>query len=197
MSDHDQESDAGPAREEIDAKAKAPRADEGPSRRAFVALSVVGSCAIGAAAAGPALVMLTDPLRASGDDAKKMFVAKLDELEPGVPKRVAIVGDEVDAWTRAKNRRLGAIWLVRSGAREVLAFSSICPHLGCGIEATADGKGFACPCHTSFFDLAGKPQTGPSPRGMDSLPVEIGAKGEVFVTWKRFRIGTAVAEELA
>jgi Rieske Fe-S protein len=176
--------------------AQASEAQPEPHRRAFIALSVVGTCAIGAVAAIPAAMMIADPLRASGETAKRFLVAKLEELEPGVPKRVAVVGDEVDAWTRAKARRLGAVWLVRTGAREVRALSTICPHLGCGIEATADGKGFACPCHTSFFELTGKIATGPSPRGMDALPVEIGAKGEVFVTWKRYRIGGSGQEEL-
>lgn len=204
MSEHDEhrtEDERGPregdARGSREERAHEAQVQPEPNRRAFIALTVVGSCAIGAAAAVPAAIMATDPLRGAAEGGLRIFVAKLEELEPGVPKRVAVVGDEIDAWNRAKDRRLGALWLVRTGAREVLALSSVCPHLGCGIEATADGKGFACPCHTSFFELSGKAGKGPSPRDMDPLPVEIGAKGEVFVTWKRFRIGTAVAEELA
>lgn len=174
-----------------------PEPPEVPHRRVFLAITAAGTCAIGAAVAIPAVMLLTDPLKGAASSEKQFHVANLEDLEPGVAKRVAVVGDEVDAWNRAKDRRLGAVWLVRTGAREVRALSTSCPHLGCGIDASADGKGFTCPCHTSFFDLAGKLGSGPSPRGMDALPVEIGPKGEVLVTWKRFRAGDKQQVELA
>ncbi len=170
---------------------------EVPHRRAFLALAAVGSCAIGASVAIPGAMLIADPLRASSSArGPKVRVAALEELEPGVPKRVTLVGDEVDAWSRAKDRRLGAVWLVRTGAREVLALSTICPHLGCGIDLAPDASSFECPCHTSAFELTGKVRSGPSPRAMDALPVEIGPKGEVVVTFTRYRIGGADAQEL-
>lgn len=174
-----------------------PEPPEVPHRRVFLAITAAGTCAIGAAVAIPAAMMVADPLKGSAASEKKFHVANLEDLEPGVAKRVPVVGDEVDAWNRAKDRRLGAVWLIRTGAREVRALSTSCPHLGCGIDVSADGKGFACPCHTSDFDAAGKLASGPSPRGMDALPVEIGPKGQVLVTWKRFRIGEKQQVELA
>ena len=169
-------------------------------RRAFVALAVVGSCAIAGAVAIPAAMFVAAPLSSGGEGGqgkgKRAVVASLDDLEVGVPKKFSVVGDEVDAFTRAKSRKLGAVWLLRKGPREVLALSVICPHLGCGVELGADAASFACPCHDSTFDLQGKTTAGPSPRAMDALPVDIDDKGAIAVTLQRFRSGISGQEEI-
>ena len=125
--------------------------------------------------------------------------AKLRELEVGVPKKFAIVGDEVDAWTRAPKRKLGTVWLHRTGEREVKAFTATCPHLGCAVDVVSDaaGKptGYNCACHDSNFDLAGNAGEGPSPRGLDPLPVEFEGDN-IAVIFKRFRSGIASREEV-
>ena len=82
------------------------------------------------------------------------------------PEKVAIVADQKDAWTLSKNVELGAVWLIRKG-NAVNALAVVCPHLGCSVNAEADGS-FGCPCHTSVFDHAGKKVSGPSPRDMGS-----------------------------
>jgi Rieske Fe-S protein len=114
---------------------------------------------------------------------------RLDQLRENEPKRVAIVSDRRDAWTIEKNVELGSAWLVKRG-EEVVAFSAVCPHLGCSINATPEGGAFACPCHTSAFDPAGKRKSGPSPRDMDTLATKI-EDGFVVVDFRRFRIGVA------
>ena len=170
--------------------------DEEPNRRAFVALATVSSGALVCAAVVPAAVFVSAPLRTGQTGGKRFVVAKLRELEVGVPKRFAVVGDEVDAYTKAQGRRLGAVWLLRKGDREVRAMSVVCPHLGCGVELSAGGKGFACPCHESAFDLEGNRVSGPSPRAMDPLPVDVSAEGDVAITFQRFRIGVTAREEI-
>jgi menaquinol-cytochrome c reductase iron-sulfur subunit len=173
--------------------------DDAPGRRGFIVVAAAGTCAIAATVGIPAALFVAAPLSAAGAPGKKFVVAHLDELEIGVPKKVAIVGDEIDAWTRAKERRLGAVWLLRTSDKEVRALSVVCPHLGCGVEVTIDAgkpKGFACPCHDSAFDLDGQRVAGPSPRAMDPLPVEVSGEGHVAVTFKRFRTGIDKVEEI-
>jgi menaquinol-cytochrome c reductase iron-sulfur subunit len=114
---------------------------------------------------------------------------RLDQLRENEPKRVAIVSDRRDAWTVEKNVELGSVWLVKRGDN-VLAFSAVCPHLGCSINATTTGDAFACPCHTSAFDAEGKRKSGPSPRDMDRMETKI-EDGFVTVDFRRFRIGVA------
>ena|SRR5438874_7976520 len=167
-----------------------------PNRRAFVAVCAAGTCAVVATIGVPAALFVAAPLGEKAGEGKKFAVAKLAELEVGVPKKFTLVGDEIDAWTRATGRRLGAVWLMRTGDREVRALSTTCPHLGCGVDLTADGKQFLCPCHTSAFSLDGERVAGPSPRAMDPLPVEVGKDDVVSVTLKRFRIGVASREEI-
>src|SRR5262249_59624958 len=107
-------------------------------------------------------------MTSSGDE--PLRVANLAEIKPGRPLRVTVVGDRTDAWLRLDNQKLGACWLVREGDR-VRAFSTVCPHLGCGIDWNDDTKTFECPCHGSYFDASGTRAGGPSPRDMDELDV--------------------------
>jgi len=68
---------------------------------------------------------------------------------------------------------------VRLPSGEVVAYSRICPHLGCifnfvkdpeecakGYNFKPNGPVFACPCHLSVYDIAqgGKVVSGPAPR---------------------------------
>ncbi len=157
-------------------------------RGALKTLVVAGSAVFGCALAAPAVVFVAAPLDANrGTKGQWVKTVRLDELEEGVPKKVAVVADQRDAWTLARDVELGAAWLVRKG-EVVTAFSVTCPHLGCAINLDPAGKGYLCPCHTSGFDAEGKKVQGPSPRDMDPLATKIEA-GAVLVEFKRFRIG--------
>ncbi len=174
-------------------------ADEQQKRRTFLAVATAGGCAIAAAVGAPALGFVAAPAAATGGTGARFVIAKLSELEVGVPKRFAIVGDEVDAWTRAPKRKLGSVWLHRTGEREVKAFTAACPHLGCAVDLVADpsGKptGYNCACHDSNFDLAGNYGSGPAPRGLDPLAVELEGDA-IAVTFKRFRAGSESRDEV-
>ena len=166
-----------------------------PNRRLFVAVVATGTCAMAAAVAIPGAAFVGAPAFAEkGRGGRRFRVGSLDDFAIGDARRVSIVGDEVDAFTRAEKRRLGAVWLLRTGPREVRAWSAICPHLGCSIDKS--GSGFGCPCHDSAFDATGARASGPSPRGMDPLPLEIAPNGDLTVTWTRYRIGVAGQEEI-
>jgi Rieske Fe-S protein len=116
---------------------------------------------------------------------------KLDQLKEGEPRRIAIIDDRRDAWMVERAVELGSAWLIRRGDK-VIAFSSVCPHLGCSVNAVVavegKGGGFSCPCHTSAFDEAGKRTGGPSPRDLDPLATKVD-DGFVAVEFRRFRIG--------
>lgn len=61
----------------------------------------------------------------------------------------------------------------------VRAMSMICTHLGCVVDESPDG--FACPCHGSKFDAAGRVVSGPAPRGLPWLAVSQAADGSLVV----------------
>lgn len=160
-------------------------------------LKVVAGCAgAGAvvAAAVPSAALVAsgrgdrDLPDAPRDEGGWTTVARLEQLERGVPTQVAVEGQERDAWSVSARRRVGSAWLVRGEGDEVRAFSAVCPHLGCLIERR--GSEFFCACHVSRFGPGGAALSGPSPRGLDPLPVRV-ERGAVAIQWKRFRLGTA------
>jgi cytochrome b6-f complex iron-sulfur subunit/menaquinol-cytochrome c reductase iron-sulfur subunit len=160
-----------------------------PGRRGVLsALLALGGTTIAAILAVPGLRFLADPLlrRRSGATTWTK-VATIDSLPDDVPVAVPVVGERVDAWTRAKAQRLGTVWLRKKSDRRVDALQAECPHLGCSVQLDAERHRFACPCHESFFNLEGHQTSGPSPRDMDSLEARVTADGDVEVHFARYR----------
>ena len=56
----------------------------------------------------------------------------------------------------------------------VIAFSKLCPHLGCSVLAKGPDGNLPCPCHGSKFDgKSGEVLVAPSPRGLPQLPIKL------------------------
>lgn len=142
---------------------------------------------------GPAVraVVATADKRTVTGVGELVGVTRLDALpSDGTPVSAPVVVEApMDGWTKLPPTTVGAVFLRRQGD-SVRAWSTICPHLGCGIDYdSAKGK-FACPCHESWFETDGAVSSGPSPRGMDELETEV-VDGEVRVKFEKFKIGTA------
>jgi Rieske Fe-S protein len=169
------------------------------TRRAFFAMLTAGLGALTAALAiVPGLGLLAAPLRRAiiRGAGQPLRVASELDVKPEKPIRVTAVGELQDAWQRLDHVTVGSCWLVRAteGA-PVRAFSTVCPHLGCGIDWNEKTGKFDCPCHNSSFDLSGRCLSGPSPRGLDEL--EVSADGhEVLVRYQRFRTGSSKKEPI-
>jgi len=122
------------------------------------------------AIAVPAVGFLVSPLcKKPGQAEEDAFetLTSLSQLPVGVPRSFAIIKDVTDAWVKYPHEPGGSVWLIRQAAGskpEVIAYTAECPHLGCAINLSADGKSFLCPCHTSAFDFDGKPQNKIPPR---------------------------------
>jgi cytochrome b6-f complex iron-sulfur subunit/menaquinol-cytochrome c reductase iron-sulfur subunit len=170
--------------------------DDNGRRRALKVLIGAGSVAFGCALLAPAAVFVAAPVKIGGNRSERWVrTLRLDTLKEGEPTKVAIVSDEHDAWSVARDVELGAVWLVRRGDKAI-AYSVVCPHLGCSINAEPAGNGFSCPCHTSAFAPDGKRIAGPAPRDMDELKTRI-VQGFVEVDFHKYRIGIAGREEIA
>jgi menaquinol-cytochrome c reductase iron-sulfur subunit len=135
---------------------------------------------------------------------------RLNDLAPGRPTMVSVLGEKTDAWVNSGQQAIGQVWLVREpvgstveGATsgQVRAMSSTCPHMGCRIQLQGDGKNFVCPCHRATFALNGQRLTDPrngernhAPRDVDELEsrlVEDEITGEqwVEVRYETFKTG--------
>jgi len=69
--------------------------------------------------------------------------------------------------------------VTRPTADDVRAFSAVCTHQGCTVDAVADGS-IDCPCHGSSFDAAtGAVRHGPAVRGLPEVAVTV-RSGKVF-----------------
>jgi len=61
------------------------------------------------------------------------------------------------------------------------ARSLVCTHLGCTVEAGADG--FVCPCHGSRFDGRGGVVRGPAAKALPELHVETTDGGHLILSF--------------
>lgn len=118
--------------------------------------------------------------------------------EDGTPVSVTVVDDIIDAWNRFRNVPIGSIWLRKLGDGPIVAFNSVCPHLGCSVNYRRAEGDFFCPCHTSAFALDGKKTNEIPPRDMDALEVAMRTNGqddpagvEIWVRYQNFRRATS------
>jgi menaquinol-cytochrome c reductase iron-sulfur subunit len=115
----------------------------------------------------------------------------------GTPVSVAVRDDITDAWNFFRDVPVGSIWLRRLGD-QVIAFSSVCPHLGCAVSYRRAEGDFYCPCHTSVFTLDGKKNNVIPPRDLDTLELVTRTEGqddpageELWVKYQNFRRATS------
>jgi menaquinol-cytochrome c reductase iron-sulfur subunit len=169
-----------------------------PPRRRFFELVFGTLSAVLAAAIGiPIVAAFLHPSRrriVTGVGGASGFGSTYD-LPIGVPQKRDVISARTDAWDRTDAKPIGAIWLVRRDVARVDAYSIVCPHLGCPIGYDEGKRHFTCPCHESAFALEdGRRLAGPSPRGLDPLPVEV-RDGQVLVTYKQFIQGISSRRE--
>jgi len=148
---------------------------------------------------------------ASGSGATDGEVARKDEAgfirldvtrdsipQDGTPLAVTVKDDITDAWNKFRDVPVGSIWLRKVGDGPVLAFNSVCPHLGCSVDYHRADNHFFCPCHTSAFDLDGKKKNEIPPRDMDVLEVSMRTNGQedangaqIWVKFQNFQRATS------
>lgn len=128
----------------------------GIDRRQF--LGVVTACSLGLtgfASAGVVGAMLVPPGR-SIDGKTKMgptALVAVADLPTDKPVPFEYGDDEV--------------FVIRHAGDKVDVLSAACPHVACKLHWDEGIKQFACPCHASFFTLAGVKLSGPAVRNMD------------------------------
>ncbi len=115
-------------------------------------------------------------------------IGDISSFQLNVPRKIAIKDIKVDAWTKFPPTEIGAVWIVMSKSKGFTVFTTICPHLGCGIDWDKNTGKFICPCHDSYFGIGGDVISGPSPRGMDSLETDI-KEGKLFVKFQKMKLG--------
>lgn len=65
--------------------------------------------------------------------------------------------------------------VVRVSDTEVIGLSAVCTHMKCVLTWDQPTGAILCPCHAGAFDRTGNVLSGPPPRALKQLPVEIRA----------------------
>jgi menaquinol-cytochrome c reductase iron-sulfur subunit len=140
-----------------------------------------------------------DPEKPAGQKTEDGFIrvaSAADVPADGRPLRVGVRDDVTNKWTFTPDEPIGEVFLRKvkddQGAETIIAFTTVCPHLGCAVSLASDAGGkpiFKCPCHNSAFDIDGAMiQPTPSPRDMDALEAEV-KDGYVYVKYENFYTG--------
>jgi Rieske Fe-S protein len=74
---------------------------------------------------------------------------------------------------------LGYRLVLRRERDRILAFSTVCPHMGCTVSWQETAREFLCPCHAGRFDAAGAPVAGPVGAPLQRFPAR--QQGELIV----------------
>lgn len=168
---------------------------ENPERRSLMqqALAALVGALVSAVPILSGLVMWLDPLGKKGSAGQWVAIAPLGSVPPdGKPYRFPVIADRRDAWNFYPPEPIGAVYLRRTSETQTpVAFSSVCPHLGCAVDFQPGSDRYFCPCHNSTFAVDGSrtnPESSPSPRDLDSLEVKV-EDGQVLVQYLRFQGG--------
>ena len=54
-----------------------------------------------------------------------------------------------------------------------MALSRVCTHLGCLVEFDKKTNTFICPCHAGTFNIEGNVISGPPPKPLEKLPLNV------------------------
>ena len=120
-------------------------------------------------------------------------VGPTGSLRTGEPEELEYASTVKDGWRTVTAKK--GVWAVKQSAGDIVVFSPICPHLGCGFRWDAGDHTFKCPCHGSVFDMTGKVVAGPAPRSLDVLPSKV-EQGNLLVLYKVFKSGLDHSVEL-
>jgi menaquinol-cytochrome c reductase iron-sulfur subunit len=156
------------------------------SRRSFVASFIGASAGLIAAVIGtPMLRYILYPVRAASTTKQWTEVGDLNEFDKiDVPVTKTIALTQHDGWREVVTPQ--PVFVTRSAEGKLKVLSPICPHLGCSVAWRANQNKFVCPCHGGQFAADGSRLSGPPPRGLDHLDVQV-QDGKLLVQFEYFR----------
>jgi len=142
---------------------EATASDRAFDRRSFLdALLAVGFVSTAAAMAYPVARYIVPPADAEPGTAS-VVAARAGEVRPNSGKVFKF------------GNRPGIV--VRTAEGELRAFSAVCTHLDCTVQFKADSSQLWCACHNGLYDLSGRVVSGPPPRPLETLAVNVRGEG--------------------
>jgi menaquinol-cytochrome c reductase iron-sulfur subunit len=159
-------------------------------RRGFFA-RIVELIAAGVAVlfAIPIVRYLLYPISVTGDSSGWSNLGPSSQFESiSEPVSHMLTVRQNDGWLESDAKR--PVYITK-GSRDgalngVEVLTAVCPHLGCTVQWSEKTRQFLCPCHGSVFSPDGARIAGPTPRGMDTLPIEI-RHGDLMARYEDFQ----------
>jgi cytochrome b6-f complex iron-sulfur subunit len=87
--------------------------------------------------------------------------------------KAGIVGDFPPNTSQILKFGRKPVILIRTDSGNFIAFEATCTHLDCIVQYRDDTKQILCACHNGIYDLKGRNVSGPPPRPLDELSVNI------------------------
>jgi cytochrome b6-f complex iron-sulfur subunit len=75
------------------------------------------------------------------------------------------------------------VLLIRLGESDWRAFSAVCTHLNCTVQYQEARGQIWCACHNGLYDMAGRVVSGPPPRPLEEMSVNV--RGQDVVISRR------------
>lgn len=136
------------------------------------------ACCAGAVAA-VSLTALKGKAGASNGTYPQVKVGNIKDLKPGK----AVKFDYPLAGRKNILTDLGCAVEGGVGAnKSIVAYSSFCTHLGCGVDLDKESGMLVCECHQSVYDpkQSGKVVEGPAPNGLPMLALDVDKNGDIY-----------------
>ncbi|MBI5664705.1 MAG: arsenate reductase (azurin) small subunit [Nitrospirae bacterium] len=155
-------------------KAKDVKDEEGMTRRRILKTACI-------AGAGAAVLIsgLKGKADASGKTYPQVKVVNVKDIKPGKPVKFdyPLVG--------RKNILINCGCNAEGGIgtdKSIVAYSSFCTHLGCGVDMDKESGMLVCECHQSVYDpkQSGKVVEGPAPCSLPMVSLEVDKNGDIY-----------------
>ena len=156
------------------------------ARRSFLGVLIgLGTAAVGAVLAVPLVRFALYPLFARTTDTSLSDLGPADSFSTlSAPVQKIIQVSERDGWRELVSDK--PVYVVKDAHGQIKVLSTVCPHLGCEVPWNTERQQFFCTCHGSVFAADGTRISGPTPRGLDSLPATV-ENGRLMVRYQYFR----------
>ena len=142
-----------------------------PGRRRFLSGVTTALLALITGTVGALLGGAVVSPRLSGRREDWLPATSLDNLQEQQPLAVTLRVARKDGYREVIDRK--TVFVVRTGASDVIALDSTCTHLGCRVRWDPEQRLLLCPCHGGAYGPTGAVMGGPPPTPLRTMSARI------------------------
>jgi len=108
------------------------------------------------------------------------LVKYLTSKEDQIQSPLVVYNKPLDKNSEWQNIAKARVWVKRDSLG-VMALVATCTHLGCEVNYYPEKQEWLCPCHGSVYDAEGRPISGPAPKALPRVAVELKSDGSLLI----------------